>query len=122
MMYLHGANDYYLTRFMTFGFTCLRSQNCEVNGEKKEYSYNMLIRHFFGGERKSNEKNAWCVMLCNAFSTHVTTFLNTRLVRQDFPAVCLSFCGNEDKQGRKVQTKILPISYLLERIDLCCKV
>ena len=61
-------------------------------------------------------------MLCNAFSTHVTTFLDTRQVRQDFAAVYLSFCGNEDKQGRKVQTKILPISYLLERIDLCCKV
>ena len=61
-------------------------------------------------------------MLCNAFSTHVTTFLDTRRVRQGFAAVCLSFCGNEDNQGRKIQTKILPTSYLLERIDLWCKV
>ena len=46
-MYLLSANDYYLTHFMTFGFTCLRLQNCGVNGEKKEYSYNMLISHVF---------------------------------------------------------------------------
>ena len=56
MMYLHGANDYYLTRFMTFGFTCLRSQNCEVNGEKKEYSYNMLIRHFLAAKENRMKK------------------------------------------------------------------
>ena len=62
------------------------------------------------------------VMLCNAFSTHVTAFLDTCRVRGGFAAVCLSFCGHEDKQGHKVQTKILPTSYLLDKIDIWCKV
>ena len=53
-------------------------------------------------------------------STHVTTFLDTRRVRGGFAAVCLSFCAHEDKQGHKVQTKVLPTSYLLERIDVWC--
>ena len=59
-MYLHSANDYYLTRFMTFGFTCFRSQNCEVNGEKKEYSYNMLIRQFFATKENRMKKRLVC--------------------------------------------------------------
>ena len=67
-------------------------------------------------------KISWFVMLCNAFSTHVTAIPDTGRVRGSFAAVCLSFCGHEDKQGHKVQTKILPTSYLLERIDICCKV
>ena len=74
---------------------------------------------FFYDERKNLLVT---VMLCNAFSTHVTAFLDTRRVRGGFAAVCLSFCGHEDKQGHKVQTKILPTSYLLERIDIWCKV
>ena len=70
----------------------------------------------------AKEKICWFVMLCNVSSTHVTAFLDTRRVRGGFAAVCLSFCGHEDKQGHKVQTKILPTSYLLERIDIWCKV
>ena len=74
---------------------------------------------FFYDERKNLLVT---VMLCNAFSTHVTAFLDTRRVRGGFAAVCLSFCGHEDKQGHKVQTKILPTSCLLEKIDIWCKV
>ena len=70
----------------------------------------------------TKEKISWCVMLRNAFSTYVTAFLDTRRVRGSFAAVCLSFCGYQDKQGHKVQTKILPTSYLLEMIDIWCKV
>ena len=62
------------------------------------------------------------VMLCYAFSTHVTPFLDTRRMRGGFASVCLSFFGHEDKPGHKVQPKNLPTSYLLERIDICCKV
>ena len=65
----------------------------------------------------TKEKISWCVMLCNRHSR-----LDSRRVRGGFAAVCLSFCGHEDKQGHKVQTKILPTSYLLERIDIWCKV
>ena len=57
-----------------------------------------------------------------SFSTQETAFLDTRQVRGGFAAVCISFCGHKDKQGHKVQTKILPTSYLLERIDIWCKV
>ena len=53
----------------------------------------------------------------------VAAFHDTRQVRGGFAAVfCLSFCGHEDKEGHKVQTKILPTSYLLEKIDIWCKV
>ena len=83
----------------------------------------MFIRDgiFFYDELRK-EKISWFVTLCNAVSTHVTAFLDTGRVRGDFAAVRLSFCGHEDKQGHKVQTKILPTSYLLERIDIWCKV
>ena len=64
----------------------------------------------------------WCVRLWNAFSTHVTAFLDTRRACGGFAAVCLNFCGHEDKPGHKVQAKILTTSYLLERIDIWCKV
>ena len=64
-------------------------------GRKKEYSYNMLISHFFATKENRMKKT---------------------------PGVCLSFCGHKDKQGHKVQTKILPTSYLLKRIDVWCKV
>ena len=30
--------------------------NCEVNGEKKEYSYNMLIRHFLAAKENRMKK------------------------------------------------------------------
>ena len=121
-MYLHNADGYYLTRFMTFGFTFAIVKLRGKWGEKIVWLSHVHKRwHFFYDELRK-EKISWFVTLCNAVSTHVTAFLDTGRVRGDFAAVCLSFCGHEDKQGHKVQTKILPTSYLLERIDIWCKV
>ena len=87
MMYLHSANDYYLTRFMTFGFTCLRSQNCEVNGEKKEYSYNMLIRQFLATKENRMKKT----LGVSCYVTHSRLTLQHSLTHVECARISLQF-------------------------------
>ena len=70
---------------------------------------------FFYDERKNLLVT---VMLCNAFSTHVTAFLDTRRVRGGFASVFVVMKTSKDIRSKK---KILPTSYLLERIDMWCK-
>ena len=78
------------------------------------YLQHARLEMAFFSQLKNNPEvtgQSLCVMLCNAISTHILNSTSTRLVtrraRGDFAVVCLSFCGNEDKQGHKVQTNIL---------------